>query len=123
MTIYSVVPVPSTTYAGEEKLNKGRPVVVLDQSHGQHFDFWGTRALDLSGFRQEIEKAGAVTRVVKSGFSDENVLRGSSSVVISGAFVPLAKSEVQNLLKFVNSGGRLLILLHIGQPYYKLLDR
>ena len=123
LTIYSVVSVPSTTYAGEEKVNKRRPVVVLDQSHGQHFDYWGTRALDLSGFRQEIEKAGAVTRVVKSGFSDENVLRGSSSVVISGAFVQLAESEVQNLLKFVNSGGRLLILLHIGQPYYKLLDR
>ncbi len=123
LTIYSVVPVPSTTFAGEEKSNKRRPVVVLDQSHGQHFDFWGTRALDLSVFRQELEKAGAVTRVVKSGFSDENVLRGSSSVVISGAFVPLGDSEVQNLLKLVNSGGRLLILLHIGQPYYKLLDR
>ena len=97
-------------------------IVLLDQGHGQHFSFKGRRALDLSRFRSEIERAGGTTRILRGRFSQKG-LQGVEAVVISGAFKPLRPEEIDALMAFLKRGGRIFIALHIGPPLYGILDR
>jgi len=43
------------------------------------------------------------------------------ALVISGAFKPLSQPEIEAILRFVNKGGKLSIMLHIGFPVADLL--
>ena len=57
-----------------------------------------------------------------SGRFSLEALQGVEALVISGPFVPLEPDEVKAVLTFVVGGGRLALMLHVGQPLQGLLE-
>lgn len=98
------------------------PVVLFDEGHGQRFLVGEDGPLHLS-------RAGAIFRhegvTVRSEIRplDDTVLSGVRAVVISGPFQPILPPEVDALIRFVEGGGNLAILIHIPSPLAPLLDR
>lgn len=44
-------------------------------------------------------------------------------LIIPGAMVPYSKEEIALIVKYVNNGGKLLVLLHIAPPLARLTER
>jgi hypothetical protein len=98
------------------------PVVLFDEGHGQRFFAGGKGELDLSGLAAAFRAAGLQVRT-NSGALDARALTGVSALVISGAFAPLTAAEVEAVHGFLDGGGRLALMLHIGQPLQGLLGK
>jgi hypothetical protein len=98
------------------------PVVLFDEGHGQRFLAGQRGQLDLSGLAALFREAGMEVRTGR-GRLDAKALQGIGALVISGPFSPLAPDEAEAIRAFVGSGGRLALMLHIGQPLQVLLDR
>lgn len=96
--------------------------VVFDQGHRQQFLIEGAGSLDLSGFAEILRKAGLEV-TARDGQIDDAGLANAGGLVISGAFAPLATAESDSILRFLQSGGRLCVMLHIGPPVADLLHR
>ena len=97
------------------------PRVLLDEGHGQRFLAGRSGQLDLSGLAALFREAGMEVRTSSGRFSLE-ALQGVEALVISGPFVPLEPDEVKAVLTFVVGGGRLALMLHVGQPLQGLLE-
>jgi hypothetical protein len=63
---------------------------------------------------------------VKSSSSDQSFtddfLANVSTLIISGAFKPIGDDEAVAIKKFIDRGGQLCVMLHIGSPLAPLLN-
>jgi len=98
------------------------PRVVFDQGHNQRFLIGDKGELQLSGLADIIRAKGADVSATSGPLNDET-LRGVTALVISGPFEALKPEEVEAVAAFVEKGGRLALMLHIGQPLAGLLAR
>lgn len=99
-----------------------KPVILFDQGHGQKFLIEKTGPLDLSNLSELFRQKELTGKSSNAKISDE-VLTDASALVISGPFMPFSTDEIDSIVNFVRRGGRLCIMLHIGQPSAELLHR
>ena len=118
MLVALAVAVTVVPFAGSRAV--AGPVVLFDEGHGQRFLAAQSGELDLSGLADAFREAGMEVRT-HSGPLDAGALKGVSALVISGAFAPIVPAETEAIRAFVGAGGRLALMLHIGQPYQGLL--
>lgn len=99
------------------------PVVLFDQGHGQHFLVGNKGELDLSKLGETFTGQGFQVKASSPDqpFSDE-LLSGVSTLIISGAFKPITDGEIGVIKKFIDRGGQLCVMLHIGPPLASLLN-
>jgi hypothetical protein len=101
----------------------GHPSLVLfDEGHGQAFTIAGEEALDLSRLAAVMKERGARVSTVR-GKIDNASLEGAKGLVVSGPFRPFEESEIRAVKDFLEAGGRLAVMLHIGPPVTTLLQR
>jgi len=96
--------------------------VLFDQGHGQRFVVDQDGPLQLSQLASTLRESGLEVVSSTEPLSEER-LRGVAAVVLSGPFLPLAPKEIEVLLHYLEEGGRLAVMLHIGQPLIPLLHR
>lgn len=99
-----------------------RPIVLFDEAHEQRFRLGGAGALDLSRLGAAFTEAGAEVAAVSVALTPEALSR-AEVLVVSGAFRPFSPAEIDAVTSFVERGGRLAVLLHIGPPAADLLHR
>ena len=98
------------------------PVILVDQSHGQRFLVEKDEPLQLSGFATVLTGEGFTVRTGLKPLSDEALL-DVDALVISGPFKEIAEQEVGAVSRFLERGGRLAAMIHIGPPFAELLRR
>lgn len=97
------------------------PLVLFDEGHGQMFSRERAGELDLSRLSALFEEAGA--RVVTGRIAlIDPLLQKVDALVISGPFASYSQSEIEVIHRFLNRGGRLAVMLHIGPPAARLLN-
>lgn len=96
------------------------PVVLFDEGHGQMFFVEQQGPLQLSGLADLFRQAGCEVRTSQGPLTDA-ALAGVAALVSSGPFAPFAAEEAAAVQRFVERGGRLALLLHIGPPAAGLL--
>lgn len=109
-------------FAGSSFAGSGASLVMFDQGHKQRFLIEDAGELQLSGLADAIRGTGSLVASTKNKLSDET-LKGVSALVISGPFEALQPEEVDAVMRFIDGGGRLALMLHIGQPLAGLLAR
>lgn len=99
------------------------PVVLFDQGHGQHFLVENKGELDLSQLGETFVAKGFQVRSTSPDqvLTDE-ALHGVSTLIISGAFKPISDNEILVIKKFLDNGGQVCVMLHIGSPLSALLN-
>ena len=97
-------------------------VVLFDQGHGQRFLVEKGRALDLSRFADLFVKQGFVVKTTTGQLSDKT-LSEVDTLIISGPFSPITTQEVSAVSSFLHRGGKLVVMAHIHQPLFGLLER
>lgn len=98
------------------------PVVLIDQSHDQRFVVEKDGPLHLSAFAAILKNEGLSVKSSAEVLTEDR-LKGVDAVVISGPFKDIESQEVDVLLRFLERGGRLAVMLHIGSPFSDLLHR
>jgi hypothetical protein len=98
------------------------PTVLIDEAHGQKFRIEGNGKLDLSGLAAVLSAAGAHVESSKQALTDARLSR-VDAVIVSGPFAPLMAEEIDAVMRFLNRGGRLAVMLHIPFPVKPLLGR
>jgi hypothetical protein len=98
------------------------PNIIFDEGHGQRFVIDNSGDLQLSKLAETMRASGAQVSKTKDILSDDS-LKGASALVISGAFKPLQADEIEAIVRFMQKGGRLVAMLHIGPPLGDLLVR
>jgi len=98
------------------------PNIIFDQGHGQRFLIADTGDLQLSKFSETLAATGAQLHQTTTTLSDDT-LKEATALVISGAFTPLQSEEIETVVRFVQNGGRLAVMLHIAPPLDSLLTR
>ena len=116
LAVLAVAPLMLAAPAAAQK------VVLFDEGHGQRFLAGRAGDLDLSDFAAILKEGGCEVRSSR-GRLDAAALKGVSALVISGAFAPLDAAEIEVVGQFVLKGGRLAVMLHIGQPVQSLLEK
>jgi hypothetical protein len=101
---------------------EGPPKILFDQGHGQRFVVADTGDLQLSKFSETLLTTGVEVLQTTAPLTDE-ALKGFAALVISGPFKPLQPDEIEAVLRFVQNGGRLAVMLHIAPPMGELLIR
>lgn len=96
--------------------------ILVDQGHGQPFVIEKSEALDLSKLAGVFKNQGLEVKATKEPLTAKS-FNGVSGLVISGAFKPFAKEELEAIVKFMDNGGKLCLLLHIPHPVRPLLSR
>lgn len=98
------------------------PLVLVDQGHGQRFVVEQEGELHLSGLAAILREEGLQVATGQDRLTDDS-LGNAAALVISGPFVPLAPEEVEAVVRFLERGGRVALMLHIGQPLAGLIHR
>lgn len=96
-------------------------VVLFDEGHGQAFLISKEGALHLSQLARTLKNEGIEVRSIKGTFNLEQ-LSTAKALIISGPFKPITEQEINVLNDYVNSGGILIVMLHISQPAQKLFQ-
>jgi hypothetical protein len=96
--------------------------VVFDEGHGERFVISRDGLLDLSSLAAVVREGGEDVASLQTPLTDA-ALAGADALVISGPFVPLSAEEVSTVVRFLDRGGRLAVMLHIGIPAGELLHR
>jgi hypothetical protein len=99
----------------------GKKTVLFDEHHGQLFKTEKTGELQLSGLAAIFKKEGWEVKTCNSEITDE-VLSEIDALIITGAFKPITISEIGAINRFIDKGGKLSVMLHIGSPFAKLLQ-
>lgn len=94
--------------------------VLFDASHGQLFHPDKTGELDLSELSSLFHKTGWNVKICTTEIN-EAVLSEVDALIISGAFKPFKQSEIDAIIRFIERGGKLSVMLHIGSPFANLL--
>lgn len=98
------------------------PLVLVDQGHGQRFVVEQEGELHLSGLAAILKEEGLQVTTGRERLTDDSLDR-AAALVISGPFAPLAPEEVEAVVRFLERGGRVAVMLHIGQPLAGLIHR
>ncbi len=98
------------------------PVVLFDQAHDQRFVIARDEPLQLSGFAAILAGEGLDVRSSAEPLTGKS-LQGVAALIISGPFKVLDAKETEAVVRFVERGGRLAVMLHIGPPFADLLTR
>ena len=106
--------------SGSARRAWARPVVLFDEAHGQRFLAERTGPLDLSRLAGLFTAQGWEVRTSRSTISGAAVA-DVDAILVSGAFSPLAPDEGGAVMQFLERGGRLCVMLHIGPPVGELL--
>lgn len=101
-------------------LSFAEPVVLFDQGHEQRFVIEKESSLQLSAFAAIMRGEGFTVRSSTQPLSTD-LLKDVDAVVISGPFKTIGPKEVDALLRFLERGGRVAVMLHIGSPFSELL--
>lgn len=117
--LMSILVLASLTFAGP---GQAAQKVLFDTGHGEPFKITGSGPLELSGLAEILQAAGAELGTTDQPFSDAT-LAGAQGVVISGAFNALHPAEIDALVRFIEGGGKVAVMLHIAPPLALLLDR
>jgi hypothetical protein len=96
--------------------------VIFDEGHGQKFVIEKEGELHLSRLSGLLKGKGYNIRI-NAGQINDAALSRSHVLIISGAFQSLSPEEVNTILRFVERGGRLCVMLHIPQPLTGLMSR
>lgn len=96
-------------------------VVVFDQGHGQQFFIEGQSTLDLNNLAQLFRDSGY--QVISTSAPLDTQLQNADVYVISGAFKDFDTYESKVLFDFINQGGNVAIMLHVGPLNGRLLER
>lgn len=96
--------------------------VLFDQGHNQRFLIEEKGELQLSGLADIVRSQGAEVTATKSALVPE-ILGTCNALIISGPFAALSPEEVEAVIRFIEKGGRLAAMLHIGTPLAGLLAR
>ncbi|MFZ4857470.1 MAG: DUF4350 domain-containing protein [Desulfuromonadaceae bacterium] len=96
--------------------------ILFDQGHNQRFLIEEKGELHLSNFAAVVRSKGAEVTVTRK-IIDDTALKNVTGLVISGPFASLRPEEVEAVVRFIERGGRLAAMLHIGQPLSGLLAR
>lgn len=95
--------------------------VLIDQGHGQRFVIEGDQPLGLSELAALFREQGARVRSSTAAFSDET-LANRDILIVSGPFAPPSPAEIAAVTKFLQQGGKLVVMAHISQPLGQLLE-
>jgi hypothetical protein len=101
---------------------ENNPNVIFDEGHGQLFSIDDTGDLKLSKLAETMRSAGVRVSKTKDTLSDDT-LKGASALVISGLFKPLQPDEVEAIIRFIQQGGRVAVMMHIAPPLSNLVYR
>lgn len=105
------------SHAGESS-----PNIIFDEGHGQLFAIDNAGDLQLSKLADTMRASGAHVSKTKETLSDA-ILTGASALIISGLFKPLQPDEVEAVVRFIQKGGRLAVMMHVGPPLGNLIFR
>lgn len=103
--------------AGDKK-----PTALFDQGHGQKFLIEKEGDLQLSRLAQLFKNEGYIVKSSAGRISDET-MKGINVLVVSGAFAPMNVPEIDAVMRFLDAGGRLCVMIHIPQPVAGLMSR
>jgi hypothetical protein len=101
---------------------ENKRTVIFDQGHGQKFVIEKEGDLQLSRLSGLLRKAGYEAKV-NTGQINDATLNTADVLIISGAFQPLTPDEINAIIRFVERGGKLSLMLHIPQPFTGLMSR
>jgi hypothetical protein len=96
--------------------------ILFDQGHNQRFIIEKTGDLHLSKLADIMRGQNISVTSTKAALSDE-LLKDVTALVISGPFEALRTEEIGAVARFVERGGRLAAMLHIGPPLLGLMER
>jgi hypothetical protein len=96
--------------------------VLFDTGHGERFLIGEKGPLHLSGLAGIFLEAGIPVANLEKPISDAS-LADADGLVISAAFEPLQPEEIEAVIRFMQRGGRLSVMIHIAPPLSSLLDR
>ena len=103
-------------------LSLATPIKVLfDEGHGQAFTVEKDGDLQLGQLAGKLGVDGWQVNATRSSLTPQ-LLNEVKALVISGAFKPFSENEISAIIGFLNNGGRLVVLLHIGEPLVPLLS-
>ncbi len=98
------------------------PRILFDQGHRQAFLIEQDGPLQLSGLAGLFQQQGWQVGRSNSLLS-EQTLASADALVISGAFSPFTPQEINSLMTYLQRGGKLAVMVHIGQPLLPLLHK
>ena len=96
--------------------------VLFDQAHGQRFLASADGPLDLSGLAAIFTESGFSVTSSAAPLSEHN-LANIDAIIISGQFAPLSQEETDTVIRFIERGGKIAIMLHIAPPAAPLIRR
>jgi hypothetical protein len=98
------------------------PTLLFDEGHGQKFLIEDSGRLQLTGLA-EIFRSQGFRVAARSVPLTDAALAEVDALVLSGPFRPYTAEEVTAISRFVDRGGRLAVMLHIGMPVAELLEQ
>lgn len=98
------------------------PRLIFDQGHGQRFIVDKDGPLNLSYLARLFHDTGWQMISADGELTDE-ILAEGDALIISGPFESYSPEEIDRIVRFVENGGRLAVMLHIGPPLADLLRR
>jgi hypothetical protein len=113
---------PLLATAAEPAAPSPKPVVLFDQGHQQKFLIEDKGNLQLSSLAGIIKGSGATIVGSHEPLSDK-ALASVTGLIISGPFQPLEPEELGAVVRFIERGGNLALMLHIPQPLAPLLEK
>jgi len=115
LTLFFLLSLPLPSFAQP-------PQLLFDQGHRQVFVINQAGPLHLGGLARVMDAEGWEIHI-NSGELTAEVLQQTDALIISGAFQPMTDSEVEAISGFLQKGGSLAVMLHIYQPFVKLLGQ
>lgn len=106
---------PATVFADN-------PRILFDQGHRQAFVIEKDGPLQLSSLANLFQQQGWQVAANRESLTQQS-LTGIDALVISGAFSPLTPAEIDTVLDYLRRGGKLAVMIHIGQPLLPLLHK
>ena len=97
------------------------PRVLFDQGHGQAFVIEQESDLHLSKLAHTFVDQGFEVSSTTHPLTAD-LLDKTDALIISGAFKPFSASEIIQILRFIERGGRVTIMVHVGRPVITLLN-
>jgi len=96
--------------------------VIFDQGHGQKFVIEKEGELQLSRLSGLLKEKGYDVKKNVAQIND-TALKTADVLIISGAFQSLSPEEINAVIRFIERGGKLCVMLHIPQPLTGLMSR
>jgi Domain of unknown function (DUF4350) len=96
--------------------------ILFDQGHGQRFVVGDSGPLQLSALADLFRGQGAHV-AARTGPLTDVALAATDALVLAGPFAPYSAAEIDAIAGFLDRGGKLAVMVHIGPPLTGLLHR